>query len=202
MSEDDAKAMVETIVGARSMPVLEQLAKLVMDENERQNLIARSTVSAMWSRHILDSVQLLAWGEEGVWLDIGSGGGFPGLAVAARHEGEVILVEPRKRRAAFLLQAASDLRLRNVSVVARRVEAIPSRPAATISARAVAPAENLLGLAIHCASSGTRWLLPRGANHENDLRAVRACWGGLFHVEQSLSDSVAGILIGTQVAPR
>lgn len=204
MSEDEAKAQVEALVGQWAMPSLQKLAALVVAGNTRQNLIAQSTIDSIWSRHILDSVQLLRWGRPSTkpWLDIGSGGGFPGLAVASTHSGPMILVEPRRKRAEFLRDVAAALTLRHVTVLQQRVETVLMDDAGTISARAVAPLRVVFRLAHHCSSKNTRWLLPRGASYDADLHAAQQDWKGVFHVEHSLSDPAAAIIIASEVCPR
>src|SRR5690606_38324705 len=83
---------------------LERFAAMLVAENDRQNLIAASTVPALWVRHLADSAQLLALDRDGdgLWLDLGSGPGLPGLVVAILSERPVVLVESRKRRCEFL----------------------------------------------------------------------------------------------------
>ena len=88
MSEEETRCIVQSIVGAAAVRRLEALATLVIAENQRQNLIAQSTIDSLWARHILDSVQLKRFaGKDESWLDIGTGGGFPGLAIAAADPG-------------------------------------------------------------------------------------------------------------------
>src|SRR3546814_11675038 len=103
----------------------------------------------LWTRHIAGSAQLLALDEReggGRWLDLGSGAGLPGLVVAILSDRPVALVESRKRRCEFLRSVAGALDLGHVEVVEARLEALATRTAATISARAFAPPHRLLPL--------------------------------------------------------
>jgi 16S rRNA (guanine527-N7)-methyltransferase len=112
VTEDDAKAWVADRFGAAGAAAMACLADIVLNETRQQNLIAPSTIDSIWSRHIVDSAQLIGFADgesRGRWIDIGSGAGFPGLVVAALTEREVWLVEPRKRRAAFLAETAIRL---------------------------------------------------------------------------------------------
>jgi 16S rRNA (guanine527-N7)-methyltransferase len=199
VSEEEAKERVRSLVDATGFTRLEQLVSLVLSENERQNLIARSTVAFVWSRHVLDSVQLLRWGDPraGSWLDIGTGGGFPGLAVAAASNGETILVEPRRLRSAFLAAAVDCIGLTHSRVVTTKVEGLTAE-AATISARAVAPVEKLLQAAGHCATPTTRWLFLRGRLPDGERQALARVPRLMFHVEQSLSDPESVVLIANR----
>jgi 16S rRNA (guanine527-N7)-methyltransferase len=203
VTEEEARAAVRSLVGSEGYARLERLAALVIGETERQNLIARSTVATIWNRHILDSVQLLRWvdGRDGLWLDIGTGGGFPGLAIAAATDGEVLLVEPRRLRATFLSNAVADLGLRKTAVTASKVETVTAK-AAIISARAVAPIEKLLHGSIHCATSTTRWLMLRGRVLPGELAALARRSDLMFHVEQSVSDAESSIVIADRKGPR
>lgn len=202
MTEEEARAWIADRFGGRGVDRVAAVLNLVIAEAAKQNLIAPSTVAQIWNRHAADSAQLVALGRpEGVWLDIGTGGGFPGLVVAALREAPMVLVEPRRRRAEFLADAAAKLRFDHVCVEATRVESV-AVPAAVISARAVAPVEKLLAAAQPCAMPHTRWLLPRGQLDVRDLDEFRRDWHGMFHVEQSVTDPLSSILIAEGVRRR
>jgi 16S rRNA (guanine527-N7)-methyltransferase len=195
MHEDEAKAWLIRAFGAEACERLAMLVALVTEENSRQNLIAPSTVPQIWSRHVADSAQLLAHAPEtGSWLDIGTGGGFPGLVIAILRPQAITLVEPRRRRAEFLQRCVTVLRLPHVNVEARSVEAV-RQEAGVISARAVATVEKLLLVARHCSTTATRWLLPRGRIDACELQQIAERWTGVFHVEQSLTDDRSSILV-------
>ena len=202
MTEDDATAFVRARFGATVEARLASFAAMVVAENADQNLIAPSTIDRMWSRHIVDSLQLVALAPPGRWLDIGTGGGFPGLAVAIATDGPMMLVEPRKKRAAFLTDCIERLALsERVTVVAARIASVTAT-ADIISARAVGSIDSLLNWAHHCATPTTRWLLPRGKMDYPMLHAAEGKWRFMFHVEQSLTDAGSTILVLNGVAPR
>ena len=202
MTEDEAKAVVLDRFGHVAISRLEAFAAMVVEENASQNLIAPSTVEHIWDRHILDSLQLVAMAPAGRWLDIGTGGGFPGLAVAIVTDAPMTLVEPRKRRAEFLMTSVDRLGLHDqVSVVTSRVANVDTT-ADIISARAVGSVDALIGWAYHCATPTTRWLLPRGKMDYPVLHAAEGKWRFMFHVEQSLTDPESRILILIGVTPR
>jgi len=132
---------------------LELLVAALIAENERQNLVSRPSLEAVWQRHIVDSAQLLHVSREtvpyGPWLDLGSGAGFPGLVIAALDSTRpVTLVDSRRLRTEWLARAASQLGLPNVEVVLSRVEDLPARQWQVISARAFAPLDRLLAVAV------------------------------------------------------
>jgi len=177
---------------------LERFAAMLVAENGRQNLIAASTIPTLWVRHIADSAQLLALDRDGdgLWLDLGSGPGLPGLVVAILSERPLMLVESRKRRCEFLRAVAEDLDLHHVEVVEARLEAVETRSAATISARAFAPLDKLIDLSARFSTESTRWLLPKGRNAVKELALLPRPWQSLFHVEQSRTDAESRILVG------
>lgn len=202
MTEDEARAWAAARFDSAAMHRLDRLAKIVAAESERQNLIARSTLDSIWARHIVDSLQLVALGPEGLWLDIGTGAGFPGLAVAvAEPQRKMLLVEPRRLRADYLRSAADALELANVTVVTAKVEAIRDT-ARIISARAVSRIENLLSSAAQCANNETVWLLPKGRNADEEVAEARRTWHGVFHVEQSITSPDSAIVIARGVRRR
>ncbi|WP_283176572.1 16S rRNA (guanine(527)-N(7))-methyltransferase RsmG [Gemmobacter sp. 24YEA27] len=112
---------------------------------QKINLISRSTVGEIWARHIEDSARifLLAPEQPQLWADFGSGGGFPGIVVAALLQDRglatrVVLVESDQRKATFLREAARQMGI-PVDVRAERAEAIAPLGADVVSARALAP---------------------------------------------------------------
>ncbi len=110
----------------RQWAQLERFAAMLVEENARQNLIAASTVSTLWVRHIADSAQLLALDDagEGLWIDLGSGPGLPGLVVAILSPRPMLLVESRRRRCDFLRAVTGELDLAHVEVVEAPLERI------------------------------------------------------------------------------
>ncbi|PKP96089.1 MAG: 16S rRNA (guanine(527)-N(7))-methyltransferase RsmG, partial [Alphaproteobacteria bacterium HGW-Alphaproteobacteria-15] len=105
-NEAEARAYVAGLTDAEGLARIEAFAALVLEENQRQNLIAKPTEAHIWQRHIADSAQLIenvsreTFGANagGAWLDLGSGPGFPGLVIAALHPNmPVVLVESRSR---------------------------------------------------------------------------------------------------------
>ena len=201
-SEDQARdwllGLPECDVAAFSR--LEQLVSLLTAENQRQNLVSAASLAAVWQRHIADSAQLLPLAQGtslSPWLDLGSGAGFPGLVIAAlQPEWHVILVESRALRAQWLEQARLALGLPHVRVVSTRLETLESAPMAAISARAFAPLSKLIDLSARFSTNETIWLLPKGRSAHQELQELSG-WHHMFHVEQSLTDPEAGIVIGT-----
>ena len=179
---------------------LEQFAALLTDENARQNLVSKASLDALWQRHILDSAQLTRW-VRGSVLDIGSGPGLPGLVLAILHEGPVTLLEPRRLRVEFLQRAITALGVANVRIVQGKTDRL-TEPFDTITARAVAAAEQLFALATHLTHAGTRFVLPKGRSAQSELARANQAWQGDFRLERSLTDDAAAILIADRVKRR
>lgn len=202
MSEDEARAWLAARWSSDRIAKLEQFVAILRDEAERQSLIARSTFDLVWSRHIVDSAQLLEHAPAGgPWLDIGSGGGLPGLVIAVLRDEPVTLSEPRRMRVEFLKNAANAIGLSNVSVYAAKVQYVAGRFAA-VSARAVAPLNEIFAWTLPVVSRETRYLLQRGRNWQEDVALAKRAWHGVFHVEQSITDSDAGVVIAHGVRPK
>ncbi|MET0589081.1 MAG: 16S rRNA (guanine(527)-N(7))-methyltransferase RsmG [Novosphingobium sp.] len=178
---------------------LERLISLLVEENEKQNLVAAASLGEVWQRHIADSAQLLAHvprETSSPWLDLGTGAGFPGLVVAAlRPECEIVMIESRGRRVEWLERARIAMNLNKAKVIGARLEKVDTFPACVISARAFAPLDRLLDLSARFSTERTMWLLPKGRSARQELEMLRG-WNHVFHVEQSLTDSDAGVIVG------
>jgi 16S rRNA (guanine527-N7)-methyltransferase len=189
------------IVSRETMQALREFEALVRRWTPAINLISKSSVPVIWDRHIVDSAQLFALRPQGAqhWIDIGSGGGFPGLVIAilaqeAAPGMKITLVESDARKSTFLRTAAKSLGL-NVDVITDRVELLPNMQAEVLSARALAPLVDLIPYAIqHLAPDGVA-LFPKGARHSEEVAAARQRW--LFDIESrvSVSEPDAAILI-------
>jgi 16S rRNA (guanine527-N7)-methyltransferase len=177
---------------------LQQLVDLLVEENQRQNLVSAASLDEVWRRHIVDSAQLLTYVPRGTspWLDLGTGAGFPGLVVAAlRPDIEILMVESRSRRIDWLERARIALGLESACVIGQRLEQVDTRKARVISARAFAPLSRLLTLSARFSTRDTLWLLPKGRSAQQELDAL--CGRPhMFHVEQSVTDSQSGIIVG------
>lgn len=131
MTEDEARRWVATAfdVSRETMARLGDFTALLRAESERQNLVSKSSLDALWRRHIADSAQLISFApsSEASWVDLGSGAGFPGLIVALLHRGPVTLIEERRLRVDFLRRAAQVLRV-EVEIIPKGVERVAARP--------------------------------------------------------------------------
>ena len=181
---------------------LRDFAKLLLAENERQNLISRRSADELWTRHIDDSLQLLDHAPaDGRWLDIGSGPGLPGIVLAIAGVGHITLVEPRRLRTEFLERCRDELRLANVTIVTGKAEQLKGR-FDVVTARAVATLDKLFAIGTPLIAPEGRWVLPKGRSAEKELVEARATWQGDFQLKTSRTDPDARILVAEQVRRR
>ena len=202
MTETEAREWLRARFGVSRETRLAEFVDLVREEAARQNLVSASSLDSIWSRHVVDSAQLVPLApDDGGWVDIGTGAGFPGLVVGLLRDAPMILIEPRARRAEFLSATATRLGADNISVIHAKVEAT-SGVAAVISARAVAMLGRLFHGASGWAGPGTIWLLPRGRSGREELAVTRKTWHGSFHVEQSLTSPDSVVVVASGVRRR
>jgi len=174
-----AAALAEAGLANVSRETLDRLAafvRLVEKWQKAQNLIAASTLPDIWRRHVADSAQLVAL-KPGArrWLDLGSGGGFPGLVIAIlmrdKPDARVHLVESDTRKCAFLRTAIRETGAPAV-VHEGRIEAIVKRGAfdvEVVTARAAAPLEKLLGWVLPVTDRGATALFPKGREFRREI---------------------------------
>lgn len=205
-TEEEAKAWLQTLpeYDTAAQQRCEILVDLLCEENSRQNLVSAASLDSVWLRHIVDSAQLLqdVPRETSVWLDLGTGAGFPGLVIAAlRPDMQVFMVESRNRRIEWLNRAAQAMGLSQAQVLGQRLELVETCKVDVISARAFAPLDKLLDLSTRFSTPNTLWLLPKGRSATHELETLVG-WDHLFHVEPSLTDAEAGIIKGRVVGQR
>ena len=174
--------------------------RLVLAENEHQNLISPASAAEFDARHLEDGIQLSELGKKGSWCDVGSGAGLPGIVIAIMTKAPMTLIEPRKLRADFLRRAVAELGI-HAEVVELKAERVPAH-FDNITARAVAELPKLLAITEHLAQRGTRWILPKGRSAKKELEAAQQSWQGSFTLIPSLTSDEAMILVAEGVRRR
>ena len=156
---------------------LQVLVDVVQRWNPTINLVAEGDTSHMWSRHILDSLQLMKFLPErcGTAADLGSGAGFPGLVLAIASGVPFHLIEADRRKAAFLMHAA-HLTEAPVTVHAQRIEDWGLRNMDLVTSRALAPLDRLLGYAWPILAPDGLCLFLKGAAVSLELSEAQAHW--------------------------
>lgn len=193
-------------VSRETADLLRAYADLIKKWNPSINLVAPATLPDLEFRHIADSAQLyeLARPSEGSWLDLGSGGGLPGIVIAiqARHTPlAVALVESDKRKSAFLSTVRRELGLENVIVKPQRIEMLDEARHNFVSARALAALDKLMpNLHRQLATDGEAWLL-KGRSWEAEVADARKHWRFELEAFQSGTDPQAAILKLRKITP-
>ncbi len=168
-------------VSRETMDRLARFRELVIRWNPRINLVAPSTISQFDTRHIEDCLQISkhANPESGIWADLGSGGGFPGIVLATVFSDRPVqfrLLESDQRKATFLRTVIRELSLENTQVNNGRIEDVDPLNAAYLSARALAPLPRLMPyLHRHLAEYGQAWIM-KGENWQEEVVDARHKW--------------------------
>lgn len=162
------------------------------------NLVSRSTMEGAWKRHIVDSAQVvpLIPSTAETLADLGSGGGFPGLVIAAmRPDLRVILIESDARKAAFLGEVGRRMGLENQPKIAiSRIEAAPPAAADVVTARALAPMKQLLGWAQRHRKDTAICLFHKGKGWPAEVEEAKKEWDFSPEPIASVTDRDAVIL--------
>jgi 16S rRNA (guanine527-N7)-methyltransferase len=181
LAADKARALALTPVSRETEKRLEQFVDLLLTWQRTTNLVAASTLEKIWTRHVADSLQLIALAPAAkVWVDFGSGGGFPGvpIACALTDQGTVHLVESNGKKAAFLREAVRKLKLR-AEIHNLRAENFgemwQGRPD-VVTARALAPLKSLCDQAFPLMERGAIGLFPKGQDVEAELTEAAKYW--------------------------
>jgi len=209
LTTDRARALALVPVSRETVARLDRFAELLLDWQSRMNLIAASTVPVLWTRHIADSLQLLAIAPAArKWADLGSGAGFPGLpiacALADQTLAEVHLIESNNKKAAFLREAVrvtgapAVVHAERVADFARGIR----DPLDAVTARAVAPLSELLSIAYPLLKNGAQGLFAKGQDVEAELTQATKCWSIQASLVPSRTDPKSRIVVIRKAKPR
>lgn len=201
-----ASNMIAPGVSRETSDRIGKFVDLLLKWNGRINLIGTATADQVWQRHVLDSLQIcdLAPKVPEKWVDLGSGGGFPGIiaAIFLAERGSmsaVHLVESDQRKAAFLREAARQLGL-NVTVHARRIEDLAPLGADVLSARALTALPGLCSFADrHLAPAGI-CLFPKGASWQQEVGDAKKSWVFDLETRPSVTSPESMILMLRNIA--
>jgi len=188
-------------VSRETLERLEIYAALLEKWTSRINLISRASVPVIWERHIWDSFQLAEFiePEQERWLDIGSGGGLPGLvtAIVAKERAPDLmttLVESDQRKATFLRAVIRELEL-DGTVESRRIEELNPHDADVLSSRALANLPKLLEHVERHRRSTGKALFLKGTSFEKEVEESRETWQFDLEIRPSLTDPQAAVLV-------
>jgi 16S rRNA (guanine527-N7)-methyltransferase len=189
---DKAAALALTPVSRETEARLDRYVDLLLQWQAKTNLVAPSTLPTLWTRHIADSLQLLGVAPAAkVWIDLGSGGGFPGVVLAcalAETPGTMVhLVERNARKAAFLREALRVTGVRGMVHLAeiRDTGDRITGPVDCVTARAVAPLSQLIGFVEPLVRKGAKALFLKGQDVEAELTEATKYWKITPHLHSS-----------------
>jgi 16S rRNA (guanine527-N7)-methyltransferase len=212
LAADRARALALTPVSRETEARLDRFVALLRQWQQRINLIAPSTEPTLWTRHIADSLQLLALEPAArpwrTWVDLGSGGGFPGLVIACALAdipgAKVYLIESNAKKAAFLREAARITGAAAVVCPERVADFIEHAPGQidVVTARALAPLPELLSSAHPLLKSGTVGLFPKGQDVDAELTEAAKCWNIQATLAQSRTDPRSKIVVLDAIEPK
>jgi 16S rRNA (guanine527-N7)-methyltransferase len=174
---------------------------LIQKWNKSINLVSAASIEGIWDRHIRDSAQLFQHrkSDVGHWVDIGSGGGLPGIVLSILAKGKQLpirftLVESDRRKSIFLDQAIRELDL-DTAVICSRIEAVPPLQADIVSARALADLATLCSMAKRHLNPGGRAVFPKGLKSNEEILVARTQWAFDLLEAPSVTDDRATVLI-------
>lgn len=182
-------------VSRETLDRLRQWVDLLELWQRRINLVANSTLLDPWRRHVLDGGQILrhARPSDRTWADLGTGPGVPGMILAIMGVPEMHLVESDQRKAAFLRESARITGTR-VTIHAMRIEQATLPDLDVVTARALAPLDKLLELAVPHMGEGTVALFAKGQALPTELTDASRRWHMKRDVLPSLSDPRGNLL--------
>ncbi|MGN6750656.1 MAG: 16S rRNA (guanine(527)-N(7))-methyltransferase RsmG [Xanthobacteraceae bacterium] len=209
LTADRTRALALVPVSRETAARLDRYAALLLDWQSRMNLVAASTIPVLWTRHIADSLQLLAIAPQArKWADLGSGAGFPGVPIACaltdQNGVEVHLIESNKKKAGFLREAVratgapAIVHAERVADFARAFRGDLD----AVTARAVAPLPELLSIAYPLLKSGAQGLFPKGQDVDAELTEATKCWSIQASFVPSRTDPKSRIVVIRGAKPK
>lgn len=198
----EAAQLAGVPVSRETAEALSLYVDLLRRWNSTKNLVSASTLESVWSRHVADCLQLLRLAPEARrWVDMGSGGGLPALVIAAALKGregaEVHCIESKLGKAAFLQEAARQMRVQ-VRVWPKRIEDVVGREVLdveVVTARALAPLLDLLRLANPLLKTGAVGIFPKGQDVVSELTEAAKYWRFTHQSIPSVTESRGRILV-------
>jgi 16S rRNA (guanine527-N7)-methyltransferase len=201
LERDRAEALRLVQVSHETVKRLDEFVPLLLRWQRAVQLVAKSSLPKLWTRHIADSLQLVDLAPDArVWVDLGSGGGFPGLIVAIalgqRAGAQVHLIESDQRKAAFLREAAR-LTKAPAEIHAGRIESVTQRigPVDVVIARALASLPRLLDLAAPFLATKATGIFLKGQDVDNELTEAAKSWTIRWRAQPSKTDPNGRVVI-------
>ena len=177
--------------------LLSEYVKLIISKQKSLNLIGKSTLSDIWSRHILDSAQVLKYikhkKETGKIIDVGSGAGFPGIVLAIMGLKNLLLCEKSKKKAIFLSTVIEKLKLKT-NVFNGKIETYKDKKVDVILSRAYAPLIKIFGSVYHLVSDESTLILHKGKKYKLELDEACKKFNFVLNCYKSITNEEGRIL--------
>ncbi|MEM7301373.1 MAG: 16S rRNA (guanine(527)-N(7))-methyltransferase RsmG [Pseudomonadota bacterium] len=187
-------------VSRETLGRLTVLEELLRKWQSRINLVAKSTLPELRTRHIIDSAQCVALAPSTKrWVDLGSGGGFPGLVIACfiadYPDAQITMIESNGKKVAFLRQVAREAKLPATVIQGRiEIEAPKLTAPEIVTARALAPLDVLFDMTSHWSAGKTVGLFQKGEQYQAEIDKAKIHWNFDFDVFTSAVGEKSRIL--------
>jgi len=197
-------------VSRETLDRLQIYVDLVLKWQPAQNLIAPSTIPDIWTRHVADSLQTQwCYSEARTWVDIGSGGGFPGVVTAIlladEPDAHVHMIESNQRKVAFLRTALRETGSRG-TVHPGRIESVAKDwkygRVDAVSARALASLDLLFQLSEPFTAAGAKAVFHKGQDFQREVNEATARWQFDMIEKDSLVDPMSRMLLFSNISAR
>ncbi len=184
-----------TNVSRETLEKLKIYAAMLQKWQKAINLVSKTTLPDLWNRHMLDSFQVLKpiKTKSGIWIDLGSGAGFPALVVAMASDFDVHVIESDQRKCLFMREVSRETST-PITVHNSRIEAVEPIKADVISARALASLKKLLDYAEPFSTEKTEFLFLKGQDVDAELTQAAKCWNMVPTKYKSISSNEGCIL--------
>jgi 16S rRNA (guanine527-N7)-methyltransferase len=208
LNADKKRAFSLTPVSRETQERLEVFVELLLLWQEKTNLVSEQTLPLLWSRHVADSLQLVALAPEArVWADLGSGGGFPGIPIACglvdKPGAMVHLIESNGKKASFLREAvrATGIPAQVHQVRAEKFAETCAETVHVVTARALSPLKTLCGQVFPLIARGALGVFPKGQDVEAELTEAAKYWSIQASLVPSVTDPAGRIVVMRDLKP-
>lgn len=182
MEHDRFCGLLGACVSRETFFQLVGFVQILLKWQEKLNLISKESIPTLWERHVVDSAQLLHFlPQEGKIVDLGSGGGFPGIVLSILRNDDVILLEKDERKATFLRHVSRVLSLKT-KVICQRIETVDSLHSPLITSRALTSLNHLMAYMQHLGTDSVQGYFLKGKTTDEEVSEAAQTW--IFNVEK------------------
>ncbi len=191
---------IDTYVSRETKEKLNRYKDILFKWQRAVNLVSRETLPSFWNRHVLDSLQLIPYIKEGTVLDVGSGGGFPGVVISICSEIRVTCVDSDNKKTIFLEEVARELKL-NTTIINSRIEDISNKNYDTICARGFSSLSNLISIT-NSHSTSKYGVFLKGKNYMSEIEEAKKAFDFRYDIFKSKADSNGKIITVSDISKK